>query len=200
VSEAVETSLIGMLELIRIRALVRRARFVRFSPQPSWTSPEDPLMQAASNQNRWKNQEPLAPATSSSARYGNGAIAIPYRRDDGARARGFSSRPQHGGQTPISRTGDCLSISQDELKQYQALSIEEKKIRARRDQLKESLVRRFQQGARVEPGRLKASLREQRSRYLTAKNLLPILGNDQVEYLKNQVEPAVSYTIKIDND
>jgi hypothetical protein len=157
-------------------------------------------MQAASNHDRWKNQEPLAPATSSSARYGNGAIAIPYRRDDGASGRGSSFRPQHGGQTPISQTGDGISISQDELQQYLALSIDEKQIRARRDRLRESLILKLQQGARVEPGRLKASLREQRSRYLTGKTLLPILGSDRVEYLKNQVEPKISFTIEIDED
>jgi hypothetical protein len=129
-----------MLKLIRIRAPIWGARFVSFSPQPSWTSTEEPAMHAASNHDHWKNQEPLAPATSSSARFGNSHIAIPYRRDDGARDRGSWSRSQQGGQTSISQTGDCLSISQDELQRYRALSIDVKEIRTRQDQLKESLV------------------------------------------------------------
>jgi hypothetical protein len=154
-------------------------------------------MHAASNHDHWKNQAPLAPATSSNAGSGNRDIAIPYRRADVARNRGSSSHPQHSGQTPISQTGDCSSISQEELAQYQALSIDEKEIRARRDQLKACLVRKFQQGAQVERGRLKASLHEQRSHCLNGKNLLEILGSDRVNFLKSQVEPTISYTIKI---
>jgi hypothetical protein len=155
-------------------------------------------MQAASKHDHWKNQAPLAPATSSNARSGNGDIAIPYRRDDVARDRGCSSRSQRRGQTPIQQTDDCSSISQDELAQYKALSIDVKETRARRDQLKKSLIRKFQKGARVKRGRLKASLLEQRSRNLNGKNLVAILGSERVEYLKDQVEPTIYFTIKIE--
>jgi len=109
-------------------------------------------MHSASDHDHWKNQERLTPATSSSARYGNGDVAIPYRRDDVASDRGSSSRSQWGGQTTISQTGDGLPISQDELQQYRALSIEVKQIRARRDRLRDSLILKLQQGARVERG------------------------------------------------
>ena len=78
-------------------------------------------------------------------------------------------------------------ISQEMLEEYLRLG----EAKRRHEALREELIARVQADAWIEPGPLSVSLRLESSRRLTASSLIPVLGKDEVERLKAQIEPTV---------
>jgi hypothetical protein len=79
------------------------------------------------------------------------------------------------------------AVAQRELGLYLELSEQARRHRALRDEL----LARLEAGASVEPGPLAARVEQFSRRVLSAKALTPLLGEDRVRQLQEEVERSV---------
>ena len=78
-------------------------------------------------------------------------------------------------------------ISQDLLEEYLRLG----EAKRRHERVREELIALLNADAVIEFGPLSVSLHLESSRRLTASSLIPVLGKDEVDRLKAQIEPTV---------
>jgi hypothetical protein len=87
-----------------------------------------------------------------------------------------------------------LVVGQAVLHQYQQLMDAQKQ----REGMRESIVQLLQAGAPVEPGTLTAHLRLQEQRRFSAEQLERLLGANQVELLRSQLQPIVTVQLIVE--
>lgn len=78
-------------------------------------------------------------------------------------------------------------ITQNELANLHSLKESGKEL----DKFRANLLERLDQGATVQPGSFGLKIKVITQRLLNAGSLRPILGHDQVQQLRQQVEPCV---------
>lgn len=83
-------------------------------------------------------------------------------------------------------------ITQGELAEFQKLQQLERELRERVTQLRATIIKKLEGGARVEPGSLTAFLDVQKNRQFSYGKLIPLLGQQVVDELKRQIEPTIS--------
>jgi hypothetical protein len=100
------------------------------------------------------------------------------------------------------RTSESFSapppaIGQAELEAYRALKDQLDRLKERFQEQRLDLIRRLTDGAPVQPGRLRAVIRDSQQRQLTSTKLAEILGVDEVERLKNLVAPTIQTELRV---
>ncbi|MGO9598758.1 MAG: hypothetical protein ACLP7Q_12285 [Isosphaeraceae bacterium] len=106
---------------------------------------------------------------------------------------------------PLSRTGGhsagfeqrCELISQSEIQELRELKEQMRKVRACHDRAKAEIIDKLRRGVPVQQGSWNVRLITRNNRFLSAKSLLPLFGKAEVERLKNQVQPTISYSVEI---
>jgi len=89
------------------------------------------------------------------------------------------------------------SVTQAELLEFLDLSQQAKELADRRDECRARLIAQLTRNLPVERGARRAKLILREARYLSAKSLLPLLGKQHVERLKNQGQPTLSFLLKV---
>jgi hypothetical protein len=88
-------------------------------------------------------------------------------------------------------------ISQSKIQELRELKEQVRKIRAQHDTVKAEIIDKLRRGVPVQQGSWNVRLITRNNRLLSAKSLLPLLGKVEVERLKNQVQPTISYSVEI---
>jgi len=90
------------------------------------------------------------------------------------------------------------SVTQAELQELCELADQVRLRRARLDECRARVIKKLQKNVPVEHGARRVKLVMREARYLTAKTLLPLLGKEEIERLKRDVQPMISISLKID--
>ncbi len=88
-------------------------------------------------------------------------------------------------------------IPQSKIQELRELKEQVRKIRARHDRLKAEIIEKLRRGIPVQQGSWNVRLITRNNRFLSVKSLLPLFGKAEVERLKNQVQPTISYSVEI---
>jgi hypothetical protein len=92
------------------------------------------------------------------------------------------------------------AISQAELEEFKALKARSKSMAESVQAKRDSLRRRLEAGAPVEPGRLQATVRSSDHHRLTSTELERLLGRSRVDELKKQVIPTLVRQLWVKED
>ena len=98
---------------------------------------------------------------------------------------------------PQASTRDSELIPQSRIQELRELKEQVRKIRARHDRLKAEIIEKLRRGVPVQQGSLNARLITRNYRFLSAKSLLPLFGKAEVQRLKTQIQPTISYLVEI---
>lgn len=82
------------------------------------------------------------------------------------------------------------TISQKMLAKYYQLAKQERQLKAERIKLRDQMLKMLRKGILTQPGQYKAMLTEYEARPFTHANLIEILGEEEFELLREQIDPV----------
>ncbi len=90
-----------------------------------------------------------------------------------------------------------IMIPQELLGKYHQLQSREKKIRARREELRAKLVDLWEKGARTEPGNFNIRVNALKSVRLSWPRVSQVLDEDTCERLREQIPPTTTTNVSV---